>query len=86
MGDDGMSDVRLCEACSRKAQPYVVMMLETGLKLEAARNGAEQLDEQALAEAEKLARSFDAILCPEFRKLGPRLPGPDEWPFSQRGG
>jgi hypothetical protein len=51
-------------------------------KLEAMRNGGE-LDERALVDVEKLARSFDALLCAECRKLGPRLPRPDEWPFSE---
>jgi hypothetical protein len=57
-------------------------MEEMARKLEAAHINGVALDEKALIEAEKLARAFDALLCPECRKLGPRLPGPDEWPFS----
>jgi hypothetical protein len=83
MGDNRMN-VGLCAVCLPKAEPYVKRMEEMARKLEAARNGAALDLEQILPEAEKVARSFDALLCAECRKLGPRLPGPDEWPFSQR--
>jgi ribosomal protein L34E len=76
--------VRLCAVCSPKAEPYVKRMEEMSRKLEAVRNGGAAQLEQLLPDAEKLARAFDAVLCAECRKLGPRLPGPDEWPFSQQ--
>jgi hypothetical protein len=68
--------VRLCAVCLPKAEPYVKPMEEMWRKLDAAARDGTALGEHALADAEKLARSFDAILCPECRKLGPRLPGP----------
>jgi len=80
MGNDRMND-RLCAVCLPKAELFIERMEDMSRKLEAWRKGAE-LDEQVLADAEKLARDFDALLCPECRTLGPRLPGPDEWPFS----
>ncbi len=75
------SNARLCAECSRKGAPYVKSFEEMRRKLETAMRDGPLLDEETLREAEKLARRFDAILCDECRKLGPRLPGPDESPF-----
>lgn len=80
MGDPGM--IRLCATCQPKAEPFIRRMEEMSRKLAVVRDGAEV--EKLLPDAEKLARSFDAVLCADCRKLGPRLPGPDEWPFSDR--
>lgn len=80
MGDARMS-VQLCAACSRKGEPFVKPFQEVARKFEEATRAGVALDEQFLHDAEKLARSFDALLCAECRKLAPRLPGPNEWPF-----
>lgn len=81
MGDTRM--IQLCATCQPKAEPFADRMEAMKRKLAAALESGDLLDEQSLRDAEKLARSFDAILCPECRKLGPRLPGPDESPFSE---
>lgn len=76
---------RLCAVCQPKAELFADRMEEMRCKLNRVIQTMRDPDEldRLLPDAEKLARSFDAILCAECRKLGPRLPGPDEWPFSQ---
>lgn len=83
MGDDRV--IRLCERCQRKAEPLVEPMEAMSRKFEEADRTGTVFDEKFLAAAEKLARNFDAILCAECKKLGPRLPGPEEYPFSPQG-
>lgn len=75
----------LCPSCRPKALPFARAMREMADKLEAVRgfNDASRFAEfeRVVAEAEVLARTFDALLCERCKKLGPPLPPVGEWPF-----
>jgi hypothetical protein len=71
----------LCDACAPKALPFTDAMIDMSNKLAALRCVTEGGDlsrlaelDRVVADGEKLARSFDAILCDRCRKLGPPCP------------
>lgn len=77
----------LCDACCPTAMLFTDRMVDMSRKLgtlraAAARDSSRLAELEALlVDAEKLARSFDAILCKQCRKLGPSLPRVGQWPF-----
>jgi len=66
----------LCPRCRPAALRFLDPMQNMARKLDEIRKAPDNVAEldRLVAEGEKLARSFDAILCAECRKLGPPLP------------
>lgn len=71
--------MNLCPKCKPEALRFLEPLQDMARKLDEIRKfpvthaSVAEFD-RTLVEAEKLARSFDAILCAECRKLGPPCP------------